>query len=121
MRFFVFPLAALGVMAGGFSDEPSEGQMKRAFEASLSAQVRNAMEFVAESGGPEAVQNIRQAGSDRFAIRTFRKVDCAHAADNAGYVCSFAVNIELVNGNLQRQMNGRFSSGSTGLAFAEEV
>ncbi len=121
MRFFVFPLVALGVVAGGYSDEPSEGQMKTAFETSLSAQVRNALEFVAEAGGPEAVQKIQQAGSDRFAIRTFRKLDCARAADHAGYVCGFAVNIDLMNGNLERQMNGRFSSGSGGLAFSEKV
>ncbi len=121
MKVFVVPLAALGVLAGGYSDEPGEGQMKTAFEASLAAQVQNVLEFVAESGGPEAIEKIRQVGSDRFTVRSFRKLDCARAADRVGYVCAFAVNIELMNGNLERHMNGRFSSGSGGLAFAEEV
>lgn len=121
MRVFVLPLVALGVLAGGYSDEPSEGQMKRAFEHSLAAQVRNAVEFVSEAGGPEAVEKIREIGSDRFAVRTFRKLDCARVAGNGGYVCGFAVNIELMNGNLERQMNGRFAPSSSGLAFAEEV
>ncbi len=121
MRVFVFPLVALGVLAGGYSDEPSEGQMKRAFEHSLAAQVRNAMELVSEAGGPEAVEKIREIGSDRFTIRTFRKLDCARAARSNVHVCGFAVNIELMNGNLERQMHGRFAPSSSGLAFAEEV
>lgn len=121
MKVSVIPLVALGVLAGGYNDEPSEGQMKRAFEASLATQVSSALELVAEAGGPEAVYKIRELGSDRFAIRSFRKLNCARAADHAGYVCAFAVNIELMNGNLERQINGRFSAGSAGLAFAEEV
>lgn len=121
MRVFVFPLAALAVIAGGFSDEPSEAEMKRAFEASLSIQVRNALDFVADADGPEAVEKIKHAGSDRFAIRSFRKLDCARAGRDASYLCSFAVDVEVMNGNLERHMNGRFSPSSGGLAFAGEA
>jgi hypothetical protein len=121
MRLFVFPLLALGVLVSGYTDEPTEGQMKRAFEASLAMQVRDVMDFVAETNGPQAVQEIRQAGNDQFAIRTFRKIDCAPAERNAGYICSFAVDIKLVNGDLERQLNGHFSPSVSGLAFASDV
>lgn len=119
MRLFMFPLALLGVLVGGSSDEPSEGQMRQAFEASLSAQVRDVMQFVTETDGPGAVAKIQHAGSDRFAIRSFHKLNCARA--DGGYVCSFAVDIELSNGDLVRQMDGRFSSGASGLAFTDRV
>ena len=56
MRIFVFPLATLAALAGGFSDEPSASQMQRAFETSLATQVRNTLDIVAEVSGPEAVE-----------------------------------------------------------------
>lgn len=118
MRVFVLPLAVLAVITGGFDDEPSEAQMKAAFEMSLAMQVRNALDFVAEADGPEAVQKIRQAGSDRFTVQGFRKLDCTQAID-AAYLCSFAVDIALINGKIVRQMNGRFSPSSRGLLFVE--
>jgi hypothetical protein len=108
-------------VAGGYSDEPDEIEMKRAFHASLAVQVGNALELVAEASGPEAVEKIRGIGSDRFAIRGFRKLDCARADAKIGYVCSFAVNLELMNGTLERHLKGRFAPASTGLAFAEEI
>jgi hypothetical protein len=121
MRLFVFPLITLAVLAGGFSEEPREAQMQQAFETSLSIQVRNTLDFVAEVSGAEAVEKIREAGSDRFAIRSFRKLDCSRA-DGAGYLCGFAVDIELMNGRLERRMDGRFSPNSLGgLAFAEGI
>jgi hypothetical protein len=122
MRIFVFPLLALAVIAGGgFNDEPSEARMQGAFETSLTIQVRNMLDFIAEVSGTEAAEKIRQAGSDRFAIRSFRKFDCSRGRD-AGYRCSFAVDIELMNGNLERRIDGRFSlDASGGLAFAEEI
>jgi hypothetical protein len=121
MRLFVFSLTALAVLAGGFSEEPREAQMQQAFETSLAIQVRNALDFVAEVSGAEAVDKIRQAGGDRFAIRSFRKLDCSRAGA-AGYLCSFAVDIESMNGSLERRIDGRFLPNSSGgLAFAEEI
>ncbi len=121
MRLFAVPLVALGVLMGGYSNEPTEGQMKSAFESSLTALVHNALDFVMEAGGPEAADQVRQAGSDRFAIRSFRKHDCLRNSGETDYVCGFAVDIELMNGDLQRRMSGRFYSGPHGFAFAEEV
>jgi hypothetical protein len=121
MRVFVFPLATLAVIAGGFTDEPSEAQMKLAFETSLSIQVRNALDFIADVNGREALTKIKEVGSDRFAIRSFRKLDCARTGSEAGYLCSFAVDVELMNGNIERRMNGRFSPSLGGLAFAEKA
>jgi hypothetical protein len=121
MRLFVLPLAGLAIIAGGFSDEPGEAQMQQAFETSLKTQVRNTLDFVAETGGAEAVEKIRQAGSDRFAIRSFRKLDCSPAGGN-GYRCSFAVDVELINGSLERRIDGRFAPNAFGgLAFAEDI
>jgi hypothetical protein len=121
MRLFVIPLVALGVLAGGYSDEPNEGQMKRAFEDSLTTLVHNVMEFVTENNGPEAAQAVREAGSDRFAVRSFRKLDCLRTPGESAYLCEFAVDIELMNGDLHRRMSGRFFASPQGLAFADEV
>lgn len=121
MRIFVFPLTTLVVIAAGFSEEPREAQMQQAFETSLATQVRDTLDFVAQVSGSEAVEKIREAGSDRFAIRSFRKLDCSRAG-GAGYFCSFAVDIELMNGSLERRIDGRFSLNSSGgLAFAEGI
>jgi hypothetical protein len=121
MRFFAFPVAALAVISGGFNDEPTEIQMQRAFETSLQRQVANTLGFIAETGGLEAVWKIRDAGSDRFTVRSFRKLNCSQA-EGPGYLCSFAVDIELMNGNLQRRIDGRFVPTARGqLAFAESI
>lgn len=121
MRLFVFPLIAVGLLAGGASDEPSERQMKTAFEMALAKQVGNALDFVAEMNGEEAADHLREIGSDRFAIRSFRKMDCRRAGGSLGHVCAFAVNIELMTGEVERQMHGRFFSAGGGLDFADEV
>jgi hypothetical protein len=121
MRVFVFPLIALGVLAGGYSDEPSEAQMKKAYEHSLAMQVRNALEFVSETGGPEVADHLREIGSDRFTVKSFRKLECTRGPGKAAYLCAFAVDIEMMNTDLQRRVNGRFLAGPRGLTFAEEV
>lgn len=121
MRIFVIPLVALGVLAGGYSDEPTEGQMKGAFEDSLTVLVRNTLELVTEVNGPEAADQVRQAGSDRFAIRSFRKLDCVRTYGESAYICNFAVDIELMNGDMRRRLSGRFSASPQGFAFADEV
>jgi hypothetical protein len=121
MRFFVFPLAALAVISGGFDDEPTEIEMQRAFESSLRQQVRNMLGYIADTQGDAAVQKIRQAGSDRFRIRTFRKLGCNRTQGEAHH-CSFAVEIELMNGTLRRRIDGQFAPGTSGqLGFAESA
>ena len=118
MRVLVFPVAAVAIIAGSLSEEPSEAQMRRAFETSLALQVRNALDFVAETAGAHAVQKIQQAGGDRFAVRSFRKRTCTRAADS--YLCSFAVDVELTTGQIERLLSGRFAPRrGGGLAFIE--
>jgi hypothetical protein len=121
MRAFVVPLAAVGLLAGVYSDQPGEQDMQGAFAATLAAEVQSALDFAAETGGPGAVERIRQAGTDRFEIRSFRKLDCARDEAGEGHVCDFAVDIDVVNGSLQRQLTGRFFAGPDGLKFAHDV
>ena len=117
MRILVFPLIAAGVLAGSTSDEPTERQMRDAFEAALRGYVRNALEFVAESAGQQAVEQVRLAGTDRFDIRSFEKRDCLRAATASSFMCSFAVDIDLSNSTLRRALSGRFFAGADGLVY----
>ena len=119
MRVLVFPLVAAGILAGSTSDEPTERQMRGAFEAALKTYVRSALEFVAETGGPQAVEQVRLAGTDRFDIRSFEKRDCFRAAAGSAFVCSFAVDIDLSNGTLRRALGGRFFASANGLVYAD--
>ena len=65
--------------------------MRIAFEQRLQVQVNNAIEFLSETGGPQAVARVREAGMDRFEVRTFKKLDCA--PDNDGFRCNFEVDV----------------------------
>ena len=121
MRTQRLPLIALGMAAHTYSDEPATGPMKTAFEARLTADVQGALAFVAETGGPAAVEKVREAGTDRFAIRTFRKLDCTRLDAAPGYACKFAVDIDVVNGTLRRTLSGQFLPGSDGLVFRHET
>src|SRR5664279_5438137 len=76
MRVLLLPLVAVGVIFFVHTNEPTENQMRNAFERSLAAEVADVMAFVGESGGREAVDRVRLAGNDRFEIRNFSKVDC---------------------------------------------
>ena len=121
MRALIVPLIAVGAVLATTSDEPSERDMRGAFEGALALQVRNALEFAQESGGPDAVAKIRDGGMDRFAVNSFRKLDCARDAEKPGYVCAFAVDVGLVSGAMQSKITGRFMSGPDGLVFADGV
>jgi hypothetical protein len=120
MKVMIVPLIVLSAVAGELSEEPNEAQMRGAFEQTLATHVRNAIEFVAASGGPQAVQDIRQNGTDRFEVRAFQKRICARTAGQRGYRCDFAVAIDVVNGSLQHTLAGRFYVGRQGLMFAQE-
>jgi hypothetical protein len=119
MRVWSVPVVALAVLVGSYSDEPSERQMRAAFHDSLAAQVQAVLVFAVEIGGAEALAKIRAAGTDRFELRTFRKLDCMRAPERA-YRCDFTVDIDVVNGSLQRRLSGRFTDGPDGLVFASE-
>jgi len=117
MRVLLLPLVAVGVIFFVHTNEPTENQMRNAFERSLAAEVADVMAFVGESGGREAVERVRLAGNDRFEIRDFRKVDCQPMAMKSGFDCAFTVNIALANGPMQRSLKGRFYNTPEGIQF----
>ena len=64
--------------------------MRSAFEASVCRRrCRTSLEFLEETGGPAAVARVREAGTDRFEVRTFKKLDCARDNDRT-IVCNFS-------------------------------
>jgi hypothetical protein len=122
MKLWIVPLFAIGVVAGSHpGDEPNEIQMRAAFEGSLAAQVRNALDFAREAGGDEAVIRIRENGMDRFTLNAFQKLNCRAQNDGETHVCEFAVDVGLVNGPLQKTISGRFIKSPDGLVFTNGV
>ena len=120
MRLWTVPIVVLGVTMVSLSDEPSERAMRAAFEISLAAQVQNALDFVAETSGPDAVAKVREAGTDRFEINTFRKLGCQQG-ERGGHVCRFAVDISVINGSVHEELIGRFYPRDDGLAFSHDT
>jgi hypothetical protein len=120
MRVLLIPTVLVGVLAVTGSDEPTEGAMRAAFETTLTAQVRSALDFVAEIGGQAAIDKVRTAHTDEFDIRSFTKLNCAPSAAKPGHVCDFAVRIGVVNGLMEQTMTGRFYAGPHGLVFENE-
>jgi hypothetical protein len=119
MRLLMLPLLAIGLTAVDQPSEPGETAMRAAFEAKLRAQVASALDFVAETAGPDGVARIKAAGTDRFQVQGFRKLDCHR--DEMGYVCNFAVDVSVTNGLIQHTLKGRFEQGPGGsLTFAQE-
>lgn len=121
MRALILSLVAAGAVAGVYSDEPSEREMRNAFEGTLALQVRNALDFASESGGSGAVARIRDNGMDRFAVNSFRKLDCARDAKKTGYVCTFIVDLGLANGAMQGKITGRFMPAQAGYVFSGDA
>ena len=122
MRGWIIPLFAVAVVLGSNpSYEPSEGQMRAAFEGSLAMQVRNALDFARESGGDEAVTKIRDSGMDRYTLNAFQKLNCQAQDGRATHVCEFAVDVELVSGLLQKTITGRFRKNGIEFVFHSEV
>jgi hypothetical protein len=122
MRGWIVPALAAVMVAGcNPAQEPSEYQMRLAFEGSLAAQVRNALEFAREMGGDEAVTKIRENGMDRYVVNAFHKLNCRAQHDGAAHVCAFSVDVRLVNGPLQTTITGRFSKSDNGFEFRGDV
>ncbi len=120
MRVWTVPALVAGNFAAtGFSDEPSEAAMRAAFQATLAADVRAALDFVAATGGEAALNKVRAARTDAFAIRSFSKLACAPSP--RGHVCGFSVRIGVVTGEIERTITGRFYDGPHGLAFVEDA
>lgn len=121
MRILILPLVAAGVIFFAHTDEPTENQMRGAFERSLAAEVADTMTFIGDSGGPKAAERVRMIGNDRFEISNFRKASCKSMETRSGYRCAFAANIILANGPMQRSLVGRFYNSSEGIKFSFET
>lgn len=118
MRLFLLPTIVASLFAADQPVEPSEHAMRAAFEFRLTEDVNNALAYVAETSGIEGVQRVRAAGTDQFAVRSFKKQSCSRA--EAGHVCDFAVEVAVVNGMIQQTIKGRFLIGPAGqLTFVQ--
>ena len=121
MRILILPLVAAGVIFFAHTDEPTENQMRNAFERSLAAEVADTMAFIGDREGPQAAERVRMIRNDRFEIYNFRKADCRPIETKSGYRCAFAANILLANGPMQRSLEGRFYNSPEGIKFAFET
>jgi hypothetical protein len=120
MRLWTVPIVALGVAVASLSDEPTERAMRMAFESSLAAQVQNVLDFVTETGGRQALARVREAGTDKFEITSFRKLDCQRG-DKLGHVCGFEVEIGVRGGSMREVLTGRFYLRDDGLVFTQDA
>lgn len=119
MRILTLPAVLAGALAVSGSDEPSAAEMRSAVQATL-AQVQSVLDYVAETGGDEALARLRAARTDEFDVRALTKLDCTTSADRPGHLCAFAVRVGVVTGELQATMRGRFLAGPRGLVFVNE-
>ena len=117
MHMFIVGLLAATALAGTNRVEPSEQAMRVAFASDLADGVRAALAYAAETGGPEAVARIREARTDAFEIRSFRKLACRPSASKPGHMCDFSVEIDTITGPIAQQVDGRFFVGTWGLAY----
>ena len=117
MHMFIVGLLAATALAGTNHVEPSEEAMRVAFASDLADGVRAALAYAAETGGPEALARIREARTDAFEIRSFRKLACRPSASKPGHMCDFAVEIDTVTGRIAQRVAGRFFAGTWGLAY----
>lgn len=120
MRILTLPAVLAGALAVSGSNEPSAAEMRFAVQATLTAQVQSVLDYVAETGGEEALARLRAARTDEFDVRALTKLDCTASADRPGHLCAFAVRVGVVTGELQATMRGRFLAGPRGLVFVNE-
>jgi len=76
---------------------------------------------VERSGGDDAVRRIREARTDAFWLRGFRKGDCRRSDSKPGHVCDFTVEVDTVMGPIEKSMAGRFHVGARGLAYDHDA
>src|SRR5258708_19750720 len=68
MRVLLIPTVLVGVLAVTGSDEPTESAMRAAFQTTLPAQVRSALDFVPEIGGQAALAKGGTPPPDPFPL-----------------------------------------------------
>jgi hypothetical protein len=120
MHIFLVPLLAHALAPVAAPAEPSEHAMRAAFEATLQIQVQNVLEFLEETSGPAAVARVHDAGTDRFEVRSFKKLECVR--EEGGHLCNFSVDLSVVNGVIERTVKGRFVIGPDDrLTFIQDI
>jgi len=117
MHIFGVALLAATVWSDASFIEPSEDAMREAFASDLTQGVKAVLSYVAETGGEAALARIREAHTDAFEIRSFRKGECLPSEDRGGHICAFAVEIDTVAGPIEQSIAGRFHVGPCGLAY----
>src|SRR5262249_7058258 len=93
MRVLTLPAVLVGVFAAPGSAEPRAAEMRSAVQATLTAQVQSVLDYIAETGGEEALARVRAARADTFDIRSFTKLDCTTSPDRPGHLCEFALRV----------------------------
>ena len=101
--------------------EPSEDAMREAFASDLSQGVRDVLAYVEVTGGQAALARIREARTDAFELRSFRKGECRPGEGKPGHVCAFAVEVDTVAGPIETSIAGRFFVGPCGLAYDHDA
>jgi len=121
MHTFFVALVAVAAWPDAGLIEPSETAMRDAFASDLRQGVRQVLSYLEQSGGDEAVRRIREAHTDAFGLRGFRKVECRPSEDKPGHICDFAVAIDTVAGPIEKSIVGRFFIGPCGLAYDDDA
>jgi hypothetical protein len=121
MHIFGVALLAATVWSDASFIEPSEDAMREAFASDLTQGVQTVLAYVAETGGEAALARIREAHTDAFEIRDFRKGACRPSEDRPGHICAFAVEVDTVAGPIERSIAGRFYVGPCGLAYDHDA
>jgi hypothetical protein len=113
------------VAAAAWSDvgviEPSEDAMRDAFASDLRQGVRQVLSYVEQTGGDEAVRRIREARTDAYELRGFRKGECRPSEGKPGYICEFAVEVDTVAGPIEKSIAGRFYIGPCGFMYDHDA
>ena len=121
MHAFIVALVAAAAWSYVGVIEPSENAMREAFASDLRLGVREVLSYVEQTGGEEAVRRIREARTDAFGLRRFRKVECRPSEGKPGHVCDFAVEVDTVAGPIEKSIAGRFYLGPRGLAYDHDA
>jgi hypothetical protein len=95
--------------------------MREAFASDLRQGVQQVLSYVEQTGGEEAIRRIREAHTDAFELRGFRKVECRPSEGKPGHICDFAVEVDTVAGLIEQSIAGRFYIGPGGLAYDHDA
>jgi hypothetical protein len=121
MHMFVVALLAATAWSNAGFIEPSENAMREAFASDLSQGVEGVLVYVEATGGQAALARIREARTDAFALRGFRKGECRPSDGKPGHVCDFAVEVDTVAGPIEKSVEGRFFVGPCGLVYDHDA